>query len=150
MAHWIFQGNPDKFDIERYLAATKEALWLVRRYRDDIQEGDTVFLWKNKGTSGQWAGIIALATVDGPVADQPDKEDARPFWMKKGEASTIKPRVPLLIGKVVDGKNAIRRDQVLNDPELQDLPNIKQPQGTNYPLESRHAERLAALWSKIG
>jgi hypothetical protein len=43
MRTWIFQGNPDDFDIDGYLATQPvEFPWLVTRYAADIAVGDRV------------------------------------------------------------------------------------------------------------
>ncbi len=39
MTTWIFQGNPQKFDIDGYLAANRDIRWLVTRYAERIREG---------------------------------------------------------------------------------------------------------------
>ena len=45
MRTWIFQGNPDRYDIDGYLAARPaELLWLITRYDSDISVGDRVYL----------------------------------------------------------------------------------------------------------
>jgi hypothetical protein len=41
MQTWIFQGNPDVFDIDGYLAkAVEEITWLVTRYASEIAIGE--------------------------------------------------------------------------------------------------------------
>jgi hypothetical protein len=53
MRTWIFQSNPDRFNIDSYLAARPaEFLWLVTRYDSDVSIGDRVYLWRNQGASG--------------------------------------------------------------------------------------------------
>jgi hypothetical protein len=57
---WIFQGNPDRFDIDGFLKQNVGQLsWLVSRYKDDIGIGDTVYLWRSGGD----AGIVGEAEV---------------------------------------------------------------------------------------
>ena len=44
MRTWIFQGNPEVFDIEGYLAASSGLItWTVARYADQISPGDTIY-----------------------------------------------------------------------------------------------------------
>ena len=46
---WIFQCNPDRFDIEAYLKQSSgELSWLVTRYKSGIKIGDTVYLWRSE------------------------------------------------------------------------------------------------------
>lgn len=56
---WIFQANPKYYDIDAALANLREMSWSVNQYKQSINAGDAVFLWK----SGPEAGIVAAATV---------------------------------------------------------------------------------------
>ena len=48
MQTWIFQANPDRFDIDRFLdEGPDETLWLVRRQGHQMQIGDQVFIWRS-------------------------------------------------------------------------------------------------------
>ena len=50
MQTWIFQSNPDEFDIDAYLASRPaQVAWLVTRYALEIAVGDRVYFWRNKG-----------------------------------------------------------------------------------------------------
>jgi len=67
MKTWIFQGNPDVFDIDSYLAATAGLItWRVARYAEQIEPGDTVYIWRSQGDQPQMAGIVAEGTVVEP------------------------------------------------------------------------------------
>ena len=49
---WIFQGNPDQFDLDAYLGTSPTQLpWLVTRYAQQIEVGDRVFIWRTKGSA---------------------------------------------------------------------------------------------------
>jgi len=64
MSTWIFQGNPEVFDIEGYLAASAGLItWTVARYADQISPGDTVYIWQPKGKDAAQAGILAEGTI---------------------------------------------------------------------------------------
>jgi hypothetical protein len=53
MRTWIFQGNPDDYDIDGYLDSRPARLtWLVTRYAHEIAVEDRVFLWRNQGARG--------------------------------------------------------------------------------------------------
>jgi hypothetical protein len=50
MQTWIFQGNPDDYDIDGYLNSRPAQLdWLVTRYASEIAVGDRVYLWRKQG-----------------------------------------------------------------------------------------------------
>jgi hypothetical protein len=74
MRTWIFQGNPDDFDLDAFLAtAPIQFPWLVTRYGDEISVGDRVYIWRTQGKQKGVAGIIAEAQVIAPVAPLPEK-----------------------------------------------------------------------------
>jgi hypothetical protein len=56
---WIFQANPKYYDIDAALVSLREMSWSVNQYKQSVNPGDAVFLWK----SGADAGILAGATV---------------------------------------------------------------------------------------
>jgi len=57
---WIFQGNPNRFDVDDYLSRyTQLIYWRTNRYAKDISLGDTVFIWR----AGTDAGAIAVGHV---------------------------------------------------------------------------------------
>jgi hypothetical protein len=63
---WIFQANPQLFDLLDFLTepSTQPGTvnsWLLRRHADDVSDGDTVLLW----TAGENAGIYATGTIVG-------------------------------------------------------------------------------------
>jgi len=45
-AIWIFQANPQKYDLTGALDKLKQQTWLVTSYRNEIREGNTVYLWE--------------------------------------------------------------------------------------------------------
>ena len=64
MPTWIFQGNPDDYNIDAYLASRPSQVhWLVTRYASEISEGDRVYFWRNQGQSNAIAGVVAEAIV---------------------------------------------------------------------------------------
>ena len=64
MRTWIFQGNPEVFDIEGYLAASSGLVtWTVARYANQISPGDSVYIWQSKGNGSAQAGILAEGTI---------------------------------------------------------------------------------------
>jgi len=152
MRTWVFQGNPDEFDLDAYLATAPAQLpWLVTRYADDIQVGDRVYIWRTQGRQRAVAGVIAEAEVIAPVALRSESADAVPFWRAGApEATERRPRALMRLVRVATAGEVIRRDWCLEDPILQALPNLKMAAATNYPLGSEQAERLVALWSRTG
>ena len=44
MTDWIFQGNPQRFDLQAAVAASWQQWWNTPRYRDRTAVGDRVWL----------------------------------------------------------------------------------------------------------
>ena len=56
---WIFQGNPDQFDLDAYLGTSPTQLpWLVTRYAQQIEVGDWVFHRGLAQDVRQWTSIV--------------------------------------------------------------------------------------------
>jgi hypothetical protein len=152
MRTWIFQGNPDDFDIDGYLATRPvEFPWLATCYADDIAVGDRVYIWRTQGKRKADAGVIAEGVVIAPAALRPESPDAVPFWRTgSGEGTALLTRVTLRLVRIAGSREVIQRKWCIEDPILRGLPNLKMAAGTNYPLLQDHAERLAAVWSRTG
>jgi len=58
--YWVFQGNPDTYDIIEALKDNAVKSWTVNAHKDTIVAGDKVILWK----TGQDAGCYALAEIE--------------------------------------------------------------------------------------
>jgi EVE domain len=86
MRTWIFQGNPDRYDIDGYLASRPaELLWLVSRYGSDVAVGDRVYLWRNQGAGGGVAGIVAEGIVTASPSLRNQDPDSLKFWREPDE-----------------------------------------------------------------
>jgi hypothetical protein len=73
---WIFQGNPEYFDIDGYFATNPDRfVWLVTRYADEMRPGDRVFIYR----TGPTAGVVAEAEIIGAPAPQPEDPEAVQF-----------------------------------------------------------------------
>jgi hypothetical protein len=131
MRTWIFQGNPDEFDLDSYFAtAPTEIPWLVTRYSNDIMIGDRVYIWRTQGKQKAVAGVIAEGEVIAPVALRSESPDAVPFWRTgAAEATETRPRILLRLVRVATLREVIRRfefrRQIFNNPFLE-LGNLKE------------------------
>jgi predicted HNH restriction endonuclease len=147
---WIFQGNPDFFDIDGYLAASGgRIIWLVNQHADKIRIGDTVYLWKAAGKKKAPSGIIAAARVDSEVFVGPDEAEAHPYWIS-GDPTKNANRVWMRILRVAKPKEIVKVGALREDPICRDLLILKQPAGTNFPVSENHAKRLEILWQGMG
>jgi len=152
MKTWIFQGNPDEYDIDGYLASRPGRLsWLVTRYASEVAVGDRVYLWRNQGQQHAIAGVVAEAIITAPTEMRGEDLEGIPFWHTQGaRRNEPQPRALLRLVRVANTREVLRRNWCAEDPILSDLPNLRMQAGTNYKIPSQQALRLEALWGRTG
>src|SRR5262249_21254342 len=94
-ATWIFQGNPERFDLEGYLQVTKRPLWTVRQkhFAARMEPGDRVFLWRATGKTKAVSGIIASGWLLDTPAIRPEDPVALPFWREPPPPAALRVRL---------------------------------------------------------
>jgi hypothetical protein len=137
---WVFQANPDIFDLEALLATRPhETRWLVNQFKDDVRAGDRVYLW----LSGPRAGLVAVAhTISDPSILPQAPKDAE-FTLQPERLASDALRVSLAIDDVLDPplpKQAFTRDPVLRQATI-----IRAPYQTNFQLTTEQDEAIGAL-----
>ena len=151
MSSWIFQANPDTFDIDGYLEANDLVMWTVRQefLAPKMQIGDIVFLWRAAGKNKAESGIVASAQI----IQLPEKreKDARSdkYWRGKLEGS-VQLRVELHLQKRANKKEVIKKSWCQEDPLLNDLLILRMANQTNYELTEAQSTRLRSLWANTG
>ena len=153
MATYIFQSNPDTFDIDSYLSACTGDFWfLVTRHKSEIAVGDTVYIWRAIGKQGdsELAGVIAEAAVTGPAEFRPTDPESIPYWKDSLDANVPNDRVPLRLLRLANKKEVLKREWLKDDSILSGLAILKQAAGTNFSVSSEQAQRLSRLWANTG
>lgn len=56
---WVFQGNPQRFDIDLYLASHLYVYWHTPRFHDVIHLGDRVFIWR----AGEHSEVVTAGRI---------------------------------------------------------------------------------------
>lgn len=128
---WIFQGNPEIYDVVKAIAQLDEMTWTVSRHGEKMNVGDRVFLWE----SGKNAGVVGTATIIEGLTDSTEGPEEGAFW-KKPQKSEVAPRVRIQIDEVVDPR--IPKQRLLDDPRFVNLGFLRGPMGTNFPLTEEH------------
>ena len=151
MNSWIFQGNPDQFDIDTYLERTRIITWTVRQkhFAKDMSPGDRVFLWRASGKKKRVAGVIASGWLIEEPQDRLDDSSSDDLWHVKPK-STEQLRVQIRIDKIASPREVIQAKWLQDDPVLRDLLILRLHVGTNYILKSEESERLSNLWGNTG
>lgn len=149
MATWIFQGNPETFDIDGYLAASNGVItWLAPKLTAEIKPGDTAYIWRSGAEKGLPAGIVAAGSVLDQPSVQADDPISKPFW--KSPDTGHAPRVKIRLSRVASIKEVLKREWMKEDSVLSNMLIMKQPAGTVFRVQPAEAERLDQLWRKTG
>ncbi len=142
MQTWIFQANPKIYDIARAIRSLREDTWLVQQHRNDIRPFDRVYLWQ----SGPDGGIVAVAEVTGEVKEMVLPDHSKPYVLDSKKLGGVQPRTTIRITKVCEP--AIARSTIQQNPQLSDLPILRQPQGTNFPVTPAQAAIIEGMVGK--
>lgn len=139
---WLFQANPDIFDIDRALSEEPEIAWVVRQHAKEVAKGDRVYLWR----SGADSGVVATATVMTDPTVMPGDADS-PYVLKPEALTKAEMRVNLRIDKVLS--TPIKRAELLEHPVLNGLGVIAFANATNSSRSRRSRTRLYGRSSPV-
>jgi hypothetical protein len=151
MNAWIFQGNPDRFDIDGYLQNLGLIYWSVTKFEDQINLGDSVFIWRAKGHKEGISGIIAKAVViEKPC---PQNEVSHPerrsesLWVKpENDVSNIKAGLALEDVRLTPDVGMLTLEQIISIPALAQLQILTVRTGTNFKLSENQFQCINNLW----
>lgn len=115
--YWIFQSNPEIYNIEEALRAGQIKSWKVAAHKNKIKPGDKVILWK----TGKSAGCYALAEVNSEVGDF-EEDDSEKGYYTVPDSTESTSRVKLNIDK------NLAENPVLWD-KIKDLPGFEKFKG---------------------
>jgi hypothetical protein len=149
MSTWIFQANPQQFDLDGYLATGPgEMLWLAKQNAKEMRIGDQVFLWRAIGQGDpKLSGIVAEAWISSLPALRPEAADSLSYWRGNGAAPDL--RVGLDLHRI-ELRNRFKRSWFDNDPIMSKSGIMTVRTGTNFKLTQEEADRLNALWRRAG
>jgi predicted RNA-binding protein with PUA-like domain len=129
---WIFQANPQRYDIMNALADVEignDMHWEVNQHTIEISKGHIGIIW----LSGKEAGIYAIAEIvtDPKIMEEPEAE--KKYWTdssdKEGERLRVKMKIIKNLLNIPLTKEIIR-----NTNGLHNLSIFRQPRGTNFPV----------------
>ncbi len=139
---WIFQANPELYDIDSALRQLPEVTWSVSKHQEVIAPGDTVFVWK----SGPEAGILAGATVlTVPAEMEPEQREIQ-FVIHPEKFASKQVGVRIRVDEVFSPP--LLRSELKADPRLADLSILKFSQGTNFPVTPEEATVIRELLAR--
>jgi energy-coupling factor transporter ATP-binding protein EcfA2 len=133
---YIFQANPDYYDIDSAIRSLSEMNWSVKQHSSRIHKGDRLYIWR----SGNERGVIAVGTVLTEPAMLPFQEGQQ-FIREREMFEGEQLRVRLSIDQVLDPPLLV--PELTSDPDLEDLRILKLANNTNYNLTPAQEEALA-------
>lgn len=140
---WIFQANPNMYDIETSLRAERHEKWNLRQHRKDVDVNDRVLIW----ISGKKAGIYAVGTVTSPPIITADTPQGIDYWTDKRNGRRAIARVNVRYDRILIN-HPLLRDFLLCDPDLWSLSILRYAQGTNFPVTEPEWQALK-VWLNI-
>lgn len=134
---WIFQANPNRYDILNALLdpAVDKQGWMVNQHRDEIKQGDIALIWM----SGKEAGVYAVCEVVSDPGFMVDSLGEEKYWTNKEDKGISRLRVKIrIIKKLIN--NPILREELKSIEGLSNLSILKFSQGTNFPVSRNEWE----------
>lgn len=128
---WIFQANPNRYDILNALLdpALDKQGWMVNQHRDEIKQGDIALIWM----SGKEAGIYAICEVISDPSFMIDPPEEEKYWTNDKDKEQSRLRVKIRIIKNLVN-NPLLRAELKGIRELSNLSILRFSQGTNFPV----------------
>lgn len=133
-SYWLFQGNPNVFDLTKALKEEKLSSWKVNAHKSKIIPGDKIILW----ASGNKRGVYALAEIESDVYEDEVNEVEVPYYFEKPDDDAFD-QVQIRITYNL-ANDPISYDQIKKVEELKDLKIGNQ--GTNFSATKEEYEAL--------
>ncbi len=135
---WVFQANPNIYDLKAALNAGQRTFrWSVNQHKEHIHTDDRVYLW----LSGSDGGLLAQGVILSEPTMMDDGEEIQ-FYMSPPEDS-LSLRVELRIDTVL--ATPIQRAELHEELLLQSMSLLRAPQGTNFQLQEIEASIIEQL-----
>ncbi len=133
--YWVFQGNPNKFDIVKALKDDNLRTWSVSSHKDKIKKGDKAILW----ATGKDGGCYALVEVVSDVYKRKDFPEEIQYYEDKTNNEELD-RCEIKVEHSFVS-NPITKDQIKNNSILKNL-NVGF-QGTNFKATKAQYDEIA-------
>lgn len=137
MAAWIFQANPQAYDIDSALAELSEIWWRAPQYTAELRPGDVVAIWK----SGKQSGVVGVGRIASEPSVVPMTVDERRFITKESEDDNHSTRVLIRLARC----EFVPKDVVARLPEMSEHQIIRAPMGTVFMVNETQWSALMRL-----
>ena len=136
-AAWTFQFNPQYFRREAFNQLSVIS-WTVKTHKNEIKEGDKVYVWQTGGV-----GVIATGTIQGVLENRPDDPEQVPFWVHEADAVEAEDRISIRIEQVLE--TPCSKEKCLENDVLKEMKCIRAVQATIHDLSPEQHQELQAL-----
>lgn len=147
---WLFQGNPNRFDIDDYLSRYSYIYWRTPKLKSSISVGDKCVIWR----AGSNSGVIAI----GRIAEVPCKMDdvlfpeclGEDLWRESSDSpDTINVGIQLDDVRLDEEEGFVPRNVLATHPIFGSATIIRSPQGTVFRLGKEQASALFQIWGAL-
>ncbi len=156
MPAWIFQGNPDRFDIDSYLGQQRDIYWSVRleSHQKQVQVGDTVYIWRASGSKRLGPGIVAHGVVTEECVPKgkvrhPERLYGSLWADPRLDPPGARAGIHLNEVRLTPTESMVTRKQIESDKDLSRMAIIRVRRGTNFRLTPNEAKKIAQLWHSV-
>jgi len=135
---WIFQANPNRYDILNALADDDigtEKHWLVNQHKNEILKGDIGLIW----LSGREGGIYAVVEITSNPEMLIATEKEEKYWIDSEDKNKNRLRVKMKITLNLLN-NPITKETLIKTAGLENLSIFRQSQGTNFRVSNSEWE----------
>ena len=140
---WIFQANPERYDILNALADEKignKIHWLVNQHKTKIKKGHYGVIWM----SGKDAGIYAITSINTDPELMDEYNEEKKYWFGEQDPRGLRTRVEMTVLKKFINNPIFKRELSKIDG-LKNLSILRQFQGTNFPVRKPEWELISKI-----
>ncbi len=132
MKTWIFQGNTKYFDVNNKLENNEVIDWSVNQFKEDIDVGDIVYMWRTDGDVKNSGGVVSK----GIIVEYPIE--------KFGELKTLirLHEIRLTIKEGMISRKVVEQNAILKNNRI-----ITVRAGSNFEANEAEAKELNKLWN---
>jgi hypothetical protein len=131
---WIFQGNPQRYDILNALSDIEVGNtihWLVNQHKTKIKRGHLGLIWM----SGNDSGIYALTRIESDPNVCEEFLAEKKYWSDSSDQEKALRVQMTVIKRFLN--DPILKVTLLKCEELNKLSILRQFQGTNFPVKNK-------------
>tara|TARA_Y100001936_G_C15770866_1_gene506165 strand:+ start:213 stop:656 length:444 start_codon:yes stop_codon:yes gene_type:complete len=147
MALWIFQGNPDLFDVDEALLDPilheQGMTWLVTSNKSKIKIGDEVLIYR----TGRKNAIIGLCEVFEEPREQPPDPNVVRHWTAKAIEKGLQSRDRCWLEILEHHKHGISFETIKQTKGLEKV--AIGTQQTNISTDPMQRKILRKLWAEL-